>query len=120
VNVDPEKLEGFMGKMIGHMTGSTLCYSIWLGDELGLYRQERGLCRLGQRRAGGHDAGQVRRSFFYVTDLYFGGSCSVPQRRRSGFQGPGLSRVKSEQDERIQHLAQSGPRRSRQHDACVG
>ena len=38
VNVDPEKLEVFMGKMIGHMTGSTLCYSIWLGDELGLYR----------------------------------------------------------------------------------
>src|SRR5438046_1185920 len=39
VNVDPEKLEVFMGKMIGHMTGSTLCYSIWLGDELGLYRE---------------------------------------------------------------------------------
>ena len=36
VNVDPAKLEVFMGKMIGHMTGSTLCYSIWLGDELGL------------------------------------------------------------------------------------
>src|SRR4051794_41775881 len=32
----------FMGKMIGHMTGSTLCYSIWLGDELGLYRELAG------------------------------------------------------------------------------
>src|SRR5436305_3303303 len=42
VNVDPEKLEGFMGKMIGHMTGSTLCYCIWLGDELGLYRELAG------------------------------------------------------------------------------
>src|SRR5438128_12624695 len=42
VNVDPEKLEVFMGKMIGHMTGSTLCYSIWLGDELGLYRELAG------------------------------------------------------------------------------
>ena len=31
VNVDPEKLEVFMGKMIGHMTGSTPCYSIWPG-----------------------------------------------------------------------------------------
>src|SRR3974377_1604984 len=31
-----------MGKMIGHMTGSTLCYSIWLGDELGLYRELAG------------------------------------------------------------------------------
>jgi hypothetical protein len=28
--------------MIGHMTGSTLCYSIWLGDELGLYRELAG------------------------------------------------------------------------------
>jgi 2-polyprenyl-3-methyl-5-hydroxy-6-metoxy-1,4-benzoquinol methylase len=38
LNVDPKKLEVFMEKMIGHMTGSALCYSIWLGDELGLYR----------------------------------------------------------------------------------
>jgi hypothetical protein len=36
VNVDPEKLERFMRKMIGHMTGSALCCSIWLGDELGI------------------------------------------------------------------------------------
>ena len=42
MNVDPAKLEVFMGKMIGHMTGSTLCYSIWLGDELGLYRELAG------------------------------------------------------------------------------
>jgi hypothetical protein len=42
VSVDPEKLEVFMGKMIGHMTGSMLCYSIWLGDELGLYREVAG------------------------------------------------------------------------------
>jgi 2-polyprenyl-3-methyl-5-hydroxy-6-metoxy-1,4-benzoquinol methylase len=25
--------------MIGHMTGAAICYSIWLGDELGLYRE---------------------------------------------------------------------------------
>ena len=36
--VDQEKLEQYMGRLIGHMTGATLCYSIWLGDELGLYR----------------------------------------------------------------------------------
>jgi SAM-dependent methyltransferase len=38
MSVDQGKLEAFMGKMIGHMTGSTVCYSIWLGDELGFYR----------------------------------------------------------------------------------
>jgi SAM-dependent methyltransferase len=27
-----------MGQMVGHMTGATACLSIWLGDELGLYR----------------------------------------------------------------------------------
>jgi 2-polyprenyl-3-methyl-5-hydroxy-6-metoxy-1,4-benzoquinol methylase len=36
--VDQEKLEQFMGQLIGHMTGAALCYAIWLGDELGLYR----------------------------------------------------------------------------------
>jgi SAM-dependent methyltransferase len=28
--------------MIGHMTGGAICYSIWLGDELGLYRELAG------------------------------------------------------------------------------
>jgi SAM-dependent methyltransferase len=37
MTVDQAKLEEFMGKMIGHMTGGMICYSIWLGDELGLY-----------------------------------------------------------------------------------
>ena len=27
-----------MHRMIGFMTGSAVCYGIWLGDELGLYR----------------------------------------------------------------------------------
>ena len=35
---DEAKLEQFMGQMIGHMTGAALCYAVWLGDELGLYR----------------------------------------------------------------------------------
>jgi len=33
-----ERLEQFMQRMIGFMTGSAVCYGIWLGDELGLYR----------------------------------------------------------------------------------
>ena len=36
MDVDPGRLEAFMGRMIGHMTGAALCYSVWLGDELGL------------------------------------------------------------------------------------
>ena len=76
--VDENKLQEFMGKMIGHMTGGTLCYSIWLGDELGLYRELAGTGprtrRLGSRqdrvqrpagagvarRPGGRRAGRLR------------------------------------------------------------
>jgi hypothetical protein len=36
--IDEAKLEEFMGRMVGHMTGAAACFSIWLGDELGLYR----------------------------------------------------------------------------------
>jgi hypothetical protein len=35
---DETRLEQFMGEMVGHMTGRALCFGIWLGDELGLYR----------------------------------------------------------------------------------
>jgi 2-polyprenyl-3-methyl-5-hydroxy-6-metoxy-1,4-benzoquinol methylase len=36
--VDESKLEEFMGRMVGNMTGATACLAIWLGDELGLYQ----------------------------------------------------------------------------------
>jgi 2-polyprenyl-3-methyl-5-hydroxy-6-metoxy-1,4-benzoquinol methylase len=36
--VDEAKLEEFMGQMVGNMTGATVCFAIWLGDELGLYK----------------------------------------------------------------------------------
>jgi 2-polyprenyl-3-methyl-5-hydroxy-6-metoxy-1,4-benzoquinol methylase len=36
--IDESKVEEFMGRMVGYMTGGTLCYGVWLGDELGLYR----------------------------------------------------------------------------------
>ena len=38
MSVDEERLGAFMGMMAGHMTGGALCFSVWLGDELGLYR----------------------------------------------------------------------------------
>src|SRR3954452_3390857 len=31
-----------MGTMVGYMTGGALCFSVWLGDELGLYRAMAG------------------------------------------------------------------------------
>ena len=36
--LDEAKLEQLMGQLVGHMTGSAMCFGIWLGDELGLYR----------------------------------------------------------------------------------
>ena len=36
--VDEAKLEELMGQLVGHMTGGALCFGIWVGDELGLYR----------------------------------------------------------------------------------
>ncbi|MFP5322600.1 MAG: methyltransferase domain-containing protein [Acidimicrobiia bacterium] len=38
LRVDEEKLQAFMGQMIGHMTGGAVCFGVWLGDELGFYR----------------------------------------------------------------------------------
>jgi 2-polyprenyl-3-methyl-5-hydroxy-6-metoxy-1,4-benzoquinol methylase len=37
-SIDEAKLEQFMGRMVGYMTGAAACLGIWLGDELGLYR----------------------------------------------------------------------------------
>jgi SAM-dependent methyltransferase len=36
--VDDEKLGQYMGQMVGYMTGGAMCFGVWLGDELGLYR----------------------------------------------------------------------------------
>jgi hypothetical protein len=35
--IDEAKLQEFMGRMVGYMTGGMICLGIWLGDELGLY-----------------------------------------------------------------------------------
>jgi SAM-dependent methyltransferase len=36
--IDEDRLGELMGELVGHMTGGALCFGIWLGDELGLYR----------------------------------------------------------------------------------
>ena len=53
-SVDEAKLGEFMGQMVRYMTGGALCFSVWLGDELGLYRAMDGA---GPRypRGGGRD-----------------------------------------------------------------
>ncbi len=38
VPTDEAKLGELMGRMVGYMTGGAMCFSIWLGDELGIYR----------------------------------------------------------------------------------
>ncbi len=48
MSIENSKLEAFMGKMVGYMTGGAICHSIWLGDELGLYRE---LANTGPRTA---------------------------------------------------------------------
>jgi 2-polyprenyl-3-methyl-5-hydroxy-6-metoxy-1,4-benzoquinol methylase len=35
--VDEAKVAEFMGRLVGYMTGGAACFSIWLGDDLGLY-----------------------------------------------------------------------------------
>ena len=36
--LDEARLGQLMGTMAGHLTGGAMCFSVWLGDELGLYR----------------------------------------------------------------------------------
>jgi hypothetical protein len=36
--VDEARAEQFMHRMVGYMTGAAVCFGVWLGDELGLYR----------------------------------------------------------------------------------
>jgi 2-polyprenyl-3-methyl-5-hydroxy-6-metoxy-1,4-benzoquinol methylase len=36
--MDEQRAEELMGQLVGYMTGGAMCFAIWLGDELGLYR----------------------------------------------------------------------------------
>jgi SAM-dependent methyltransferase len=40
--MDKAKYHQAVGAMIGHMTGSMVCFGIWLGDEVGLWRAMHG------------------------------------------------------------------------------
>jgi SAM-dependent methyltransferase len=42
MTISEEKLNAFMGKMVGFMTGGAVSYAVWLGDELGYYRAMAG------------------------------------------------------------------------------
>ena len=83
--IDEAKLEQFMGQMVGHMTGGALCFGVWLGDELGLYRALAGAgtapptsspskagCnpRLVREWLDGQAAGGLRRATTPTTDRY--------------------------------------------------
>ena len=43
---DEAQIEQMMGRLVGYMTGAAMCVSIWLGDELGLYRVLAGAGKL--------------------------------------------------------------------------
>ena len=55
VPTDEAKLGEFMGRMVGYMTGGAMCFSIWLGDELGLYRALDGAGPLKAEQVAGPD-----------------------------------------------------------------
>lgn len=40
--IDEAALGAFMGRMVGYMSGGAMCFSVWMGDELGLYRAMAG------------------------------------------------------------------------------
>jgi SAM-dependent methyltransferase len=40
--IDETALEQLMGQVVGYMTGGAMCFAMWLGDELGLYRAMAG------------------------------------------------------------------------------
>ncbi len=42
MSVDEARVEELVGQLVGHMTGGALCLSMWLGDELGMYRAMAG------------------------------------------------------------------------------
>jgi SAM-dependent methyltransferase len=54
--IDEARLEQFMGRMVGNMTGAAACFSVWLGDELGLYEALAGKGALSADELAG-DAG---------------------------------------------------------------
>jgi predicted ATPase len=83
--VDEARLEEFMGQMVGHMTGATLCAAVWLGDELGLYRDENNARRRHQEaRAMGFNARLEPRDEGIVAGVEEDDPHGQPYRDRAG------------------------------------
>ena len=40
--MDEARVQELMGQMVGYMTGGAICFGVWVGDELGLYRAMAG------------------------------------------------------------------------------
>jgi 2-polyprenyl-3-methyl-5-hydroxy-6-metoxy-1,4-benzoquinol methylase len=40
--MDEARVQELMGQMIGYITGGAVCFGVWIGDELGLYRAMAG------------------------------------------------------------------------------
>ena len=49
-----------MGRMVGHMTGGAVCFAVWLGDELGLYRVLQGAGPMTAEEVAGKAGCQTR------------------------------------------------------------
>jgi 2-polyprenyl-3-methyl-5-hydroxy-6-metoxy-1,4-benzoquinol methylase len=58
--MDQAAVEQFMGQLIGSMTGGIMCFSILLGDELGLYRIMAGAGPLSAEEVAGKAGCNVR------------------------------------------------------------
>jgi hypothetical protein len=41
--MDEARVQELMGQMVGYMTGGAVCFGVWVGDELGLYRAMAGV-----------------------------------------------------------------------------
>src|SRR2546430_16465673 len=58
--VDEAKLEQLMGQVVGFMTGGAMCFAMWLGDELGLYRALAGSGSMTADEIAGNAGGNPR------------------------------------------------------------
>ena len=80
--MDESRLEQFMGQMVGYMTGGAMCFGVWLGDELGLYRSIAG--KAGPDRGGDRRGGRLQRPAGPRVVGWSGGRRPRRLRRRGG------------------------------------
>ena len=121
--VDGAKLEQFMGQMVGHMTGTALCFGIWVGDELGLYRAMAGAGPLTAEDIAAKAGCHPRLVREWLDGQAAGGLIEydsesrplrVVARGRGGARRPGLARLRRPGDELVRrdvHGHRQGHRR---------